>query len=240
LKETRADLDTLCGSLVERYKQETLTFHFHYFASTRRLGADGNFCAIIGRSERAVNMMPRLGTKKLRAGGMSGKHSKQEPSVFVDVAECIEDLNGTGFPFLPVVVRLQSLDLFHRICGDSSEPMPSNLALESSLSATNGEHVLYVGCLVRSKHKFPHQIIEGRPQILNTVPEDERNGSGDGSLGVEFQDDSIRLRLFLGHHFARLACEIPKSLPFESLKVLFGPDDFLPHGIERGHWGARL
>ena len=155
--------------------------------------------------------------------------------MFVDVAECIEDLNGASLPFLPVVIRLQSLDLCHRIWCDPSEPTPSNLALESSLSATNGEHILIVGCLVRSEHKFPHQIIKGRPQVLNGVSENKRDGRGNGSLGVEFQDNAIRLRLFFGDHFARLVSEIPKSLPFKSLKVFLGPDDFLSYGIEGSH-----
>jgi hypothetical protein len=234
LDEARADLYSLCGSLIERYKNESLAFHFHFIAKDG-FGSNRDFCAIIARSECALDRMAALRTDELRLGMKASENGQQDTSMFVDASECLQSPNGSSFGSLPVVVRLQCLDFCNRFWGNPIEPMASELVVKSIESVTYREHVFFTGLILRSKYKFPYQVIEGRSQILDHVSDNEGNFRRDRNLLFESQANAARVRLFLSHHFARVEAEIPQAFMFKSLEVFMCPDDFLFDGIERSH-----
>src|SRR4051812_43111642 len=123
LGEAPADLYTLCGSLVEHYKQESVSFHLHMVFLDRN-GTDRKFCSVIARSERALHRDAANRADELSARCMGTENCQQDSPVLVDVTEVIDDSNGCPITLCPVMVRLQSLDLCHRIWGNPVKPMP--------------------------------------------------------------------------------------------------------------------
>jgi|ERR1700687_1132335 len=113
--------------------------------------------------------------------------------------------------------------------------MSFNLRVEKFNSATNGEHIFFVGLTVRSKYKFPYQIVEGRTEILESVSNNQTKASGHGAIGNESKDSLILAAVRLSHHFAWVALKVPLKLGFKRLDMLCGPEDFKLDGIERSH-----
>ena len=54
----------------------------------------------------------------------------------------------------------------------------------------------------------------------------------DLSLG-EGDPRALRVGVIIGHHFARVTVQIPIGLNFKRIEMMCGPDDFLPHRVER-------
>ena len=87
------------------------------------------------------------------------------------------------------------------------------------------------GFKLRSKVKFPYQIVQRRAEILKTIPEDQRE------LGRNLRPDdladgaAIQLRLYLHHHECRFSLKVPVTCGFESLVMLYRPEDFVSDGF---------
>jgi hypothetical protein len=132
--------------------------------------------------------------------------------VLIDVAEGVEYSEQMSGGLLPRVVRLQSLDFCNCLCGQPVKSLSGDLVFEGIQTVAYGEHVLIAGATIRSDHKFPYQIVEGRTKVLNRVSEDNRNGVRNGRLGDELKNDAIAIRLYLSFHVARFAVDIPLNL----------------------------
>jgi len=227
ISHDRGDLYAMCGSLVERYKRENLLFHLHLLFGAEQNVA--NLCAVIGVSDKHFKVGGAVNGNS--SWSSPAKSSEQHPAVLVDVAEMVQDMEDASFPELPVMVRLQSLDFCNRIFGDPIKPPLSKFHFESFGCAANGESVFYGGVIVRSDNEFPHQIVERGAEVLQGVPNDERQPERDWNLGAKFNKQDIRIRLWLSHHFTRIAAEIPNSLFIQTLSVFYCPDDFAPDAL---------
>jgi len=231
LIEDSRDIYVLCGSLVEHYKKQRVTFHFHFFAESSGDGANRDFCIRIAGSESLLNAMSAFSADELSSRNGNCGNSQQYPPMLVDVAEEVYDSKGATFRPLPAVIGLQSLDLCRRFWGNPFEPLPPKLVFERFDCVADRKHILVTGFIVRSKDEFPHQIVKGRPQVLESVSDDKRNGNGNGGSNCESEDNTASARLYLGHHIARFFFKIPLLLSFKRLKVFCGPDDFLLNRI---------
>jgi len=234
LIQANTDLYSLCGSLVERYKRDDLSFHFHYFSRLGRSRTGRNFCAMIARSQSALDRMT-LGTTPLGMGSMDSKSGEKYPSMLVDVAEIVQNPQAGAFPLIPSVVRLQSLDFCNSVCGHAEKPIPQKFLCENFGSFADGEKVTILGFIVRGEYEFPHQIIERRSQVLESIPNNERYMVRNGNPSVKSTNNAARLRLFLSHHFARFVLEVQNTFRFKRLEVLCGPEDFLPDKVKRSY-----
>jgi len=91
---------------------------------------------------------------------------------------------------------------------------------------------VFTGIVLRSKYKFPYQIVERGPQVLETITNDNRQASGDWASSLEGSDILIRLALCLSHHLAWVSMEIPAHFSLEFREMRLCPEDFVPHGIQ--------
>ena len=119
---------------------------------------------------------------------------------------------------------------------DTKQPLSlTHRIFESIGSATDREHIVFSRLIVRGKYKFPHKIIEGRAQVLETISDDQTKTSGNGILGPECKASLINGTVWLSHHFAWITLKVPLKFGFERLNVLCGPEDFVLDGIEGCH-----
>jgi len=166
------------------------------------------------------------------------QHGKQYPAVLVDVSEFVDYPQNGLLPVLPQMVRLQTLNECRCFGMDTQEPLSLvQRIFESIGSTTDGEHITFSGLIVLSKHQFPHQIIEGGAQILETITHNQSESSWHRPLGVECESWPIQARVLIAHHMARVCLKVPHEFGFKSLAVEYGPEYFLLNGIERSHSG---
>jgi hypothetical protein len=214
-----ADLHALSGSLIERYTSEKLGIHLHLTGM--------EFCIVIQGGNGATHPELAVNFDRRNVGLGCAQHCEGNPTVFVDVRKVINDPQDGFLPVLPQVVWLQSIDFCNRIWGNPIQTMPSDLIFESFDSATDGEHIFFSGLTVRSKYKFPYQIIEGRPQVLEAVSGNQSESGRNRGSGLKSEGGVIRVALWLHHHFARVSLKVPLQFEANSLKVLLSPEDFL-------------
>jgi len=241
LSDNESNVHVLCGSLVERYKRQEMGFHIHLQSRSFGTIDDGkrpDLCLLIERGSE-VDVSPCLpvdilGNQIIRRDA-SVEVSVQYPSVLVDVAEIINDSQHILAGVLPMTVRLQPLNLCNGIDRYAVEPPALALRDERFWCCADREHVAVAGVLIRSKYKFPYQIIEGGTQILETVPDNNRQAGRDRLVGDNLPDVLIRCTFRLSHHFCWVRFVIPSELGFELLKVLISPDDFVQDCVGNRH-----
>ncbi len=232
--ENSADLYTLCGSLVEGYKRNDIAIHCHFAVEFGGHPSCGNFCVEIKRDSEFDKRYP-VDFASTSNGGARPENGEQYPSVFVDIAEIIERPKNGGFPVLPLMVRLQSLDLCHRIWGYPVKSVASKFFLESFWTTADGERISTNGLIVRSNHKFMHQVVEGGTKRLEEISDKEANFWRNWNLDLKPASGIVRLKIGLHHHFCRVFSEVSADFNLQGLKVYFCPTDFLSDGIKRGH-----
>jgi hypothetical protein len=81
----------------------------------------------------------------------------------------------------------------------------------------------------------PGHNIEGRSQILNTVPYDDAKVRRDDVFGHKSKAGIISGTIWLQHHFARVRLEVPQEFGFQGFKMLYGPEDFIADRLKRSH-----
>jgi len=153
--------------------------------------------------------------------------------VLVNVAELVKDEEPAA-PIIPTAIRLQSLNLYEGLLGNAFKPTPLNLAFESFFLMAYQKLVMSGGYLLRSQHQFQHEIVEGRPEILQTVSNQQRDDRRDWScLRTQGANNCIGPHVF--HSIAGFAVKVPRELSFEDLEMLIGPMDFESHIIKWSH-----
>jgi hypothetical protein len=180
------------------------------------------------RSISDMDTLSAFRANHLGMGGVRSNNCHQQPPMLVDVAQCVEENERAEWANnLPIMVRLRSLDFCNGICGDPVKSMPPKLVIESICRGTDGEHILFIGDLVRGKYQFPHQVIKCGPQVLENVPDDKGNRRWHLGINLHPKADAASLSLFLGHHYAGVSLKVPISFSHKSLSVMLDPDDFL-------------
>jgi hypothetical protein len=236
IASTETDFHALCGSLIERYGRSDLGIHMHLSVND---GKWPELCIAIENLNGTCGVVnPNLAVldNKVFLRNSGGHETcEQYPSVLIDIREFIHGPEDTLAEILPQMVRLQTLDFCNRVWGHPVKAMPLNLVVEKFNSATNGEHIFSTGLIVRSKYKFPYQIVEGRTEILENISDNQSKASGNGTIGNEAKESLILGSVRLSHHFAWIALKVALKLRFQRLDVLCRPEDFQFDGIKRGH-----
>ena len=109
LVDTYRPFDILRDSLVERYKEGGVSFHFHFLSEDESRGTNRNFCAVVSGTESGLDRGACFRTDELGLREMNGRSDENYPTVLVNVAKGVEDSQQVVFDQLPIVVRLQSL-----------------------------------------------------------------------------------------------------------------------------------
>jgi len=217
--EGLTNFPALCGDIVEGYKEDRFSFHFHLFQIENR-HSDSDICFLLSHgNESEVGDNPN----RVRLG-------EQETPMLVNVAKFVQDEKRVAR--IPTTVRLHSLNLCASIFGNPVEAAPPKLAFESVFRFTYGELMILVGFLIRSRNQFPHKIVETRPEILQAIADQERDGRRNWTGIHAHRGDQICIEVYLSQSMAYFAFEAPLKLGFQALKVAVSPIDFGAHAIK--------
>jgi len=229
--KSESNFHVLGGSLIERYKRNDVGWHIHFRSApegsiNNREGSD--FCALLQHGikvetpvELSVNL---LGDEVV--GGLPAIHdSGQYPPMLVDIAELVHHGEHINARILPAVVRLQSLDFCNRVNGNPIQPPASELLLKRFWRRTDREHIVSGGIILRSKYKFPYQIIETGAQVLEKITHDAGNTRRDGGATNNLPDKFIRVSVFLSHHFCGILLKEPACFGSEFFEMFLCPEE---------------
>jgi hypothetical protein len=236
IASTETNFHALCGSLIERYRRHDLSIHMHLSVDD---GKRPELCIAIENLHGTCGVVnPNLAVlddKILPLGMPSHKVREKYPSVLINVCKFIQDPEHPFVEVLPQVIRLETFDLCNRIYGNPVKAVPPNLLFEQFRSTTDGEHVFFSGLTVRSKYKFPYQIVEGGTEILENISDYQSTASGNRPFRNEEENSLILGSVRLSHHFSWIALKVPLKFGFQRLNVLCGPEDFKLNGIKGSH-----
>jgi len=228
--QTLRDFQSLYGPLVENQRQNRLAAHGHFLSNMHRR-PNSDLCCMIARGNDGLNFSS-VRTREFRLRGHDVQKRQQHPPMLVDVGEVIDELEQ---PSLRFVVRLQSLDLCNSIWRHPVQAMPPKFAFESTMTTANRELMFFSGYIIRSKHQSPHQIVKGRPHVLQAVSDPKRNGKRNGDVRLNPGNKAICIGLSLPHNSCRFVAKVPANIGSKDLKLSCGPSDFLLNGVERRH-----
>lgn len=110
------------------------------------------------------------------------------------------------------VIRLKPLNLVYCVDIDAIKTMPLKSVFKSFRSRTDGKLISIRGMILCGQNKFPHQVIECRSQILQTIAKQERDSGWGRSLRPENESRCIKGALLLSYQCAWISLEIPSQL----------------------------
>jgi hypothetical protein len=150
---------------------------------------------------------------------------EQYPPMFIDVHKMIQDPEGMRFDAIAGMVRLQRLDLCNSVFGKPLEFLSLRSIFERSGAFADRKRLKFSWLTLRSDYQFKYEIIQRRPEILKTVPQDEREMGREGILG----------RIGINFQSAKVLLNIPIELCDKGVKVLLSPEDFVLDRQRRSH-----
>jgi hypothetical protein len=238
----RLTLDNL--RLIERYvKSEIiLLIHFHIHGASEQYVAyfqrahvvsgpeKGIHFREISRLERGQKAMLLLRSQHRSHGGAAQIYASEctsnsnDNTVLVDVVQSVEH------PNLVPLASFVRLDLAKRI--DSVLPQAlffsakKGFVLLGCIENREIEFDLGSGGSEANKQQVTGQMIESTPQILDCVPSDGNNASGDGCNSRYLISQLSKLRVFLFNDAIGLGAEEGADLNMKIDDVFFGPFNF--------------
>jgi hypothetical protein len=216
------NLGTFDASLVEGYVDGRIGIHFHLGADS----PDSGFCLRLSYIGKPDGIAVSDGSDNRISCEEWIEAGQQYPSVLVDVRQIIEGKNKIVFNPARVKVWLQTLDGCFHCVGEPIKPPAPDRLFETLRATADRKGILFTGHILRSKYKFPYQVIERRPEVLQAIPHDEGDFLGNRSIDDQPSDDNIAVRVDLGKYVARYALKIPGKFGLQSFRVLFSPTDF--------------
>jgi hypothetical protein len=225
-------LQVFSRRIVERYKDGSLSLHFHISESlpdSRKLGmvqgkADATeYCAVAEffvaeehGKKRGITPAP------INGGIVCDSGSQIQHLVLVEFVE----IGHSPERIIPTRVRLQTIDECLSLVGHPIQPMTPLLIGESFRRGANREHVLDTVLATGSRifDKLPDQMIEGRSRIEEKIT--DHGTEIVWRIGkLHPQKTDILLRVLLGNETA-VAVGAPVEQFDYRFKVLLCPDQF--------------
>ena len=231
----------LCASIREGYKGDQVQWRINFRPASvgtidHREGAD--LCALLEygiETNTPVGFSADFFDDKIVGGLPAVQGCGQNSSMLIDVAEIVNHGECVPIGVYPCVIGLQIINLCKSLRGHSVKAMSGNLRLKCVLGRTDREHVLVIGSVLSGQDKFPHQIVEGRPEILEKVADDKWNPFGNRATSDNFPDELIRGTFLLSDHFGGIRLEIPLRLNIEFVEVLLSPVELALNRIGKRH-----
>lgn len=162
-----------------------ISLHLHFFktlTNTKVIGmvepeTKGHYCAVVefivplDRSEADLNRPVTGGTPPIQLRIPSDRSDEIKVPVLVEVVE----LGKHGqWMSLPSMVRLQTLDECHRLCGRVIEPMlVLNGIVESPARLANGKDMGFGRSSVIHYDELPNEMVKSGTEIEQTVSDDQ-------------------------------------------------------------------
>jgi hypothetical protein len=205
--------------LPEAYAERQEGVHVHFRVEALRGRGFGcvreNFCAVFVRPEIDVDCSGQEGyIGKVGVGG-DGHLGNVWRSMFVHVVKLVELPERIGRELIPSVVRLQTLDEYLRVWMDA----PDFVAAFQPPRSTFGQRVdAEVG-----EREFVDEVIEGRAEIMEAIPDDETKLLRDGFREFEVDELLAALSVEMTNVSVRFSLSPLTNLRLKSVQVIGGP-----------------
>jgi len=211
-------LQFISRRIVERYKNRSLSLHFHIQESFPKAcesfslpgvgekfgiiqGHHGaEYCAVaqfLPTDEHADERV-LVATTPINKSIVCDRRGEIQCSVLinvVEVGECPER-------FIPTAVRLQTLDQCSRLIGNAAKPACPESVRKTVGRGANRKHVPRAGSSVRlDQDKLHHEMVKGRPSIKKKIADDKAEPKR-GLRKMHSENPHMRLLVFLGNDVA--------------------------------------
>jgi hypothetical protein len=217
--------------ILERYKNGSLTLHFHIEESVGDAGVIGmiqrnpgipEYCAVaqfLTPEEHGHESV--LASAPINSGITSDSGNKTEHLVLIEFVE----IGHSPERIVPTRVRLQTLDECRSFVGQPIQPMPSYLVNEGLGRGADREHVPNRVLTCRSGiNKLPDKVIERSPSVEEKIS--DHGTKTIRRLGQSHSHESnISLRIMLGNDLAIAVGTARQNLRY-SFSMLICPDQF--------------
>jgi len=235
-KRNRHALELLWDSLAEAYAEGWLGLHVHFRAGFVEGGIAGDWCAAFNKAEDGFDVVNgevvrnEVGRTHLRE-----KNNMGQP-VLVLIRKLVELPQWAAVNPIRSVVRLQTLDNCLRVWRDAPDHALA-FARELCAIAEDGERRLALDVgrdppAVMSEGQFVDEVVEGGPEVVDTVPDDEAEFDGRRvehfeprelveGINIEVRPSSVRAFISPGSHFGFKAFQVLER-PVEPPLVLEG------------------
>lgn len=229
--------------LSKRYDKGKLAVHLHI--GFRGVNAEaGDLCAVFERGVRNGHVHfglklskwveDRVAALVSRLRGdcsfpLNGSNRVQH-AVSVNPGEFVEMPEPVISRGPPDLKRLQPLDTCPIFGVEVFDPVFRSLSSESLAGIANWKRCLAVGRrLAGEDRKLPHQMIEGRSHVLQTIPNQEAESEWRSFSKVNPEDVIAAVRLSLVGDKIRLSLEKTNDLSVERFQVLLCPVELQAH-----------
>lgn len=224
---------TQFASFLQRYVDCELPLHLHFVVALG--GKAGQHCAIVKHVGKSHDVgVSTAAISQVDVSKVGDASSDGKPTVFVDVFECIQDVQRMEFvvkALLPSVVRLQRIDECRHLIGESGESLQLVHLMPVPLqSVADGEHSSDVRGVRRflgvSANERIDNMVEGSTKVVDAVPDQQSDNWW--RLGQSDDDvDFVRVRIELFPNAAR-AMSVPPNHAVQNLEVFMCAENLLP------------
>ncbi len=226
--------------ILERYLHGDISVHVHF--RIRPLRGDmepRDWCLIFHRAipDLAKEDRARIGVwlemNRVEVDSSDGPASLNDKPVLVGIPEIVEHVEDVSLAPVPSTVRLQPQDLCPSITADPKQMLVPGKPVKAALwnAVEDGKPVTtrsLSGFLSVGEYELPDEVIEGRSQVVDNVP-DENSYSGGTRRQVDPKDVVVlRTALELAPNAVWLRSEKLADFPLEKVKVLLCPPALLP------------
>jgi hypothetical protein len=217
----------ITGSLAEGYRKAVMEIGF-IFAT--EFGKGVEYVAIfewkLGIGDAPLDENVALSEPYSRF--MVRRGYRDEQLVFIGDVETVETPEGVA----PSTVRLQSANEFYRICGRAIDPSDT-AGLKIGPIRTYWESCVVARGPAASPDKSDRKQVEGRPEIVDTVPEHGSPLVGDYAIHPEAVHFVTRNGVFVNDPAPRLSRLESADGRIKVRKVCFGPVNLYPDAVQR-------
>jgi len=224
--------------VVDRWEHLKIEFHCHVWGRSIKGGAE-DFCAVFQSSadEPFGNEVTAGGQVRRRDIPVDGGAGHADNTVFISIVEVLKEQEGGDIRRMPAIVRLQPLDGCSNRRFLAKDTQFGERTSEVLWPLTYGEgQRLEIRRRLRPTscgRKPKDRVIKGRPQILETIPDNqtptvERRfllnpeiGRMARSISVSLEGETIGFSLAIGNHFVLDGVEMlvrPLELQISTVK----------------------
>src|SRR5215469_10051932 len=227
--------ETFSRRIVERYKNSSLTVHFHLselrgepsiesHSNVTELCAVAQFFVPQERDEKR-----ELLVKPFEFDFASDGSGQMETFVLVDIMEFVEHRER----LIPSMVRLQSLDQCHSLFGNPIKPMALPSGGEVIGSTTNGECGAVSQFIRRvAQDEAVNYVVERTADVEEKIADDTSENIRRFRQG-HAKNNQIALRVFLSENVAIAVSESAKNVEYR-IQMFLCPDEFESGAPQRG------
>jgi hypothetical protein len=206
------DFFTISGSILKGYLRGNLGIRVALMNSDKRPDL---FLLFYFRGGVTSPSIQDCGREVIRRNATD--HYKWDVPMLINVGKFVQDIKTMRSE----VWQMEGLNLENQSTSFASYTTKTT-TLECSLipvaGRTHGE-ILFFGGLARTQNQFPHQIIQGGPEILDRVASNQRNSMRNGNVDLNIKEFVLKGRIWMQHGFCWVQGVVSDEFGFQTLKM---------------------